>query len=158
MNLKPTANPFAPARIVLRAALIGLTLLLGACAGNPYDSAPQAPAPAPVPRAPEPSGPVIAPPPIKAPPAPGLQPRREAIRVTRRRRTWRLIGTIAWVSMWWRGASCTIASDFTIAGMATGSARRARMALGNRLHRPACRRGCANATELHAEAVFCRSV
>ncbi len=70
MNLKPTANPFAPARIVLRAALIGLTLLLGACAGNPYDSAPQAPAPAPVPRAPEPSGPVIAPPPIKAPPAP----------------------------------------------------------------------------------------
>lgn len=61
---------FTPVRLGLRAALLGLTLLLGACAGSPYDSTPQAPMPAPAPRAPEPSGPIIAPPPIKAPSVP----------------------------------------------------------------------------------------
>ncbi|MGE4405959.1 hypothetical protein [Pseudomonas sp.] len=51
-------------------ALLGLALLLGACAGTPYDSSGQPPPAKPIPRVPEPSGPVIAPPPIQAPPAP----------------------------------------------------------------------------------------
>jgi hypothetical protein len=51
-------------------AMLGLALLLGACAGTPYDSSRQIPPAKPIPRVPEPSGPVIAPPPIQTPPAP----------------------------------------------------------------------------------------
>jgi len=53
-----------------RAAVLGLALLLGACAGTPYDTSPQTPPTEPLPRAPEPGGPVTAPPPIQTPPAP----------------------------------------------------------------------------------------
>ncbi|MFH1273327.1 MAG: hypothetical protein ABIJ49_10880 [Pseudomonadota bacterium] len=70
MHTNSSAHPLRLARFGPRVVLLGLTLALGACAGNPYGSAPQGPSPSPVPRAPEPSGPVISPPPIKAPPAP----------------------------------------------------------------------------------------
>lgn len=70
MTAKPTPGRRAFRTTWQHAVLVGLSVLLGACAGTPYESSPQPPAAKPVPRAPEPSAPVISPPPIKAPPAP----------------------------------------------------------------------------------------
>ncbi|MBA1277401.1 hypothetical protein GYM54_07090 [Pseudomonas sp. MTM4] len=49
-------------------AVTMLALLLGACAGNPYQAS--EPAPTPTPPASEPREPVISPPPVRTPPAP----------------------------------------------------------------------------------------
>ncbi|MBK3867765.1 hypothetical protein GFL09_08700 [Pseudomonas stutzeri] len=70
MTATPSALPRLLKLLGQQVALSGLVLLLAACAGTPYDTAPQEPAARPVPRLPEPAGPVISPPPIKAPPAP----------------------------------------------------------------------------------------
>src|SRR5690606_3472846 len=53
-----------------RIVALGVTLLLAACAGTPYEAEGPVPPAKPVPQAPAPRGPVIAPPPIQTPPAP----------------------------------------------------------------------------------------
>lgn len=58
------------ARFAQRVAVLTVTLLLGACAGKPYEADQPTPQPRPTPQAPAPRGPVIAPPPIQTPPAP----------------------------------------------------------------------------------------
>lgn len=55
-------------RVIGRTGLLVAALLLGACAGNPYEAQP--PVPQPSPRLPDAREPAVVPPPVSTPPAP----------------------------------------------------------------------------------------
>lgn len=60
--------PSVAFRLSRLASVTALALLLGACAGNPYQTS--EPSSRPVPPAPAPREPVVTPPPVRTPPAP----------------------------------------------------------------------------------------
>ncbi|WP_313087967.1 hypothetical protein [Pseudomonas sp.] len=67
--MKRACVPSIPYRLARLSGVAALALLLGACAGNPYESSEPAPR-RPAPPASAPREPVTVPPPVRTPPAP----------------------------------------------------------------------------------------